>query len=162
MNEIELRNAIKNAALVYRNAPYRHLGWGPDYFDCVGLVVRVGWDLDMMDTDIGSEFRSYGEAPKPAHMKAGLSKYLVKIPLSEAGVGDILWFRDKNRYTDTVALPMHLGIITRTGPQGTYVMHAYKPVPHKKVIEMKITGKLLQGAWRYRDLAAVMQPGANL
>ncbi len=153
MNEQELRHAIKTATLCYLNVPYRHLGWGPKFFDCIGLIVRVGWDLGILAEDIDPVFRSYSTNPDPEHMKAGLDRYLDRlIPSSTAGVGDVFWFRDRRRYSDAHTSPMHVGIITRKDPAATYVAHACLPKPHEKVVQSRITGKFIVGAWRYRGL----------
>lgn len=101
---------VAREAREWLNMPWRHQGYHKGLgCDCIGLVRGVGEATKALIVDPAAPrakpYAGYSRYPNPALMKQALFDYFTPIQKSEAGIGDILWFRiDKD--------PMHLGIIT--------------------------------------------------
>ncbi len=154
MDEQQTRLAIKEAALSYMDKPYRHMGWGPNYYDCIGLVAQVGRDEGGFDGIVDPDIRAYSQDPDPEQMLRALRRYMTKLPFTETGVGDVLWFRNKKYTSDEIWHPMHLGIITYKTPDRTFVTHAN--IIRKKIVQSDVAGMRVITGWRYLSLCEAM------
>jgi hypothetical protein len=97
---------IVTEARSWINTRYRHQGRLKGVaVDCVGLIIGVGINLDILDCTAESvrPWDGYARTPNPARMGEGLASHLVKIesPIT----GDIAWLGWREN------LPMHLAIL---------------------------------------------------
>ncbi|MFN5351992.1 MAG: NlpC/P60 family protein [Alphaproteobacteria bacterium] len=104
--------------------------------DCLGLIVLVLQELEIKIED----YKNYSTFPDGLLLKAELDKLLIKTPVEELMVGDILLFRIKNN-------PQHLAIVSKIDGGKIFFAHAYQP--EKKVVENS-----LDAVWRNRLVGA--------
>lgn len=86
--------------------------------DCIGLVVGVARALGIREAteyDAAIDLRGYGRQPDPIALLAATDKYLQRIDVAEARVGDIYLLRFERD-------PMHFAILSRLDPP--YIIHA--------------------------------------
>ncbi len=90
------------------------------------------------------DMHNYGMTPDPAFLWAACERFLVRISLSAATLGDLLVMAFPRQ-------PQHFAIISRINP--TYVIHAY--LQRRQVVEngLPIAGATLLRAYRFRGVA---------
>ena len=81
--------------------------------DCLGLILLVGWELDLFDYDIKSHGKSIGN-----QLKDGIEKHCQRLP--EIREGALVLFKIDN-------VPQHCGIITNYRDDWGLI-HAYENV----------------------------------
>jgi NlpC/P60 family putative phage cell wall peptidase len=116
--------------------------------DCIGLVVGVARALgvkEAADYDAAIDVRGYGRQPDPAALLAATDKYLQRIEIGEATLGDIFLLRFEFD-------PMHFAILSRLYP--TYIIHALEM--RGAVVEHRVDNvwhSRIMRAYRYREAA---------
>jgi NlpC/P60 family putative phage cell wall peptidase len=139
------RDDIVAEARTWLGTPWHHgqhlKGVGTD---CVGFVYGVANALGIMG-ELPVELRGYGRHPNAVLLYRACDKFMVRIPKSEAGLGDVLVMRFE---TD----PQHFGIITSVDPVN--MMHAH--TPRRMVVEHG-----LRADWPARVVAAYRMPGVD-
>ncbi|KKL72855.1 hypothetical protein LCGC14_2080760 [marine sediment metagenome] len=130
MMEQELRRKIVEKAREMIGTPYAHQHRTRRAMDCIGLVIVVGVEAEVMEWSEDSEewrkFKNYNFIPDMATMKMGLETFLHPLPMKSYKVGDMIWLRDLGH-------ARHLGIVTSAR---SYV-HALRS--EEKVIESILT-----------------------
>lgn len=127
--------------------PYAHQARiGGVAVDCAGVPAYVGTKLGVDFKD----FTRYGRQPVPAEMKAALDRTLIRVPLEEMQIGDVVWIRFEKE-------PQHLGILADHPNGGFSLIHAYNGAGFKKVLAHR-----LDEGWRRRVVAAWRYPGVEL
>lgn len=109
--------------------------------DCIGLVAGVAAACGVAEAAAflaAPEFRCYGREPEPALLLAGCDRWLDRIAIGDARLGDVLLFRFRNE-------PQHFALITREAPD--YITHAYAQA--RGVVENR-----LDDVWRARVVRA--------
>ncbi len=109
------RAQVVEEALTWLGVPWVHQGFSKRGCDCIGLIRGVGKVTGAVepDQDEADKYLCYSRNPDPIKMRKGLRTFFIPIPLIEAKIADILWFRLGKD-------PRHLGIITEPG----IVIHA--------------------------------------
>lgn len=106
--ETPVRDEIVEFARQWVGTKYMHqhkaIGHG---VDCVGLIVGVGQELNLLPDDV--ELPPYSRTPNPDVMGVYIARYLVKkssvmYRVEAMPDGSIVWFQWRE------GLPMHLGI----------------------------------------------------
>lgn len=92
--------------IAQRHAPFAVYARGPEYFDCIGLVVYIGLKLGLFPEDIHIPEYSFPPSPKP--FKA-FDEYCIEKSLSDLAEGDIVILGKVRTYF----LPQHCLIATR-------------------------------------------------
>lgn len=127
-------NNLINAARAYLGKPFRHQGRGPDYFDCVGLLVTAARDCGLEVVDrTGYPMDPNGE------LVPALRENLEPIT-GKPEPGDVLLMRFAKE-------PQHVGLWT-----GSTVIHCYSSVG--RVVEHSLSGKWARrvvSVWRFRE-----------
>lgn len=88
--------------------------------DCIGLIVGVAKQFRLPAADrwlLDPRFHGYGRMPQPDKLLAACREYLIEIPVSQAGFGQIM------QYTFSKE-PMHFAIISSDDPKR--VIHGYE------------------------------------
>ena len=124
---------------------YKHLGRVKGVsVDCVGLIIGVGRALGLS----GFDTADYSQLPDPVVMKKHLDNELIRIELSEAQPGDILWIK-------WIQSPQHVAIISGRDDEGNQKMiHAYAEI--RRCAEHAISE-----LWRQRVVAAYKYKGVE-
>jgi hypothetical protein len=100
--------------------------------DGFGLIILVTEELGFKTQD----YKHYSTFPDGLLLKRELDKQLIKTPVEELMVGDILLFRIKNN-------PQHLAIVSKIDWGKIFFTHAYQP-------ENKVVENSLDLIWRKR------------
>lgn len=103
-------NDVIEEARSWIGTPFRHQGRIKGYgIDCVGLIYCVGKELDIMEHDMSTKkalkYLGYPAIPKTPIVRQACDEYLVKIPLSDFGPGDVVLMRYGR-------IARHVGIFT--------------------------------------------------
>lgn len=109
--------------------------------DCIGLVVGVAAACGVAEAAAfrsAPEYRGYGREPDPSLLLAGCERWLNRVMLWEARLGDVLVFR-------FLFEPQHFALVSREDPQ--YIVHSYAQA--RRVVENR-----LDDTWRTRRLRA--------
>lgn len=110
--------------------------------DCVGVVLYVA---DQIGMDV-SETANYGRIPNPAEMRAQIDKHLIRVPITQLQIGDVVWLSVEQD-------PQHLGIIADYYfGTGFSLIHAQNAAGVNKVVEHRLdsTWKArIRAAWRF-------------
>lgn len=116
------RQDIIEQARRYLGTPFRHQGRNAEGMDCVGLLIRVGKDLNLIDPEY--DYLRYGNANAPNLLLDEMRRMLKWKPTRRRESGDILVF-------SLPYYPCHTAIYTGEG-----IIHAYNAV--NKVVENRI------------------------
>lgn len=149
------REAVVAEALTWLKTPWVHQaslkGVGAD---CIGALAGIGRNAGVQDpfdlTDArAARFRGYGRQPDPDMILEGCREYLDEIPISKAGLGDILVMRFIDPKPPKVYV-QHFALISRLDPM--YVIQSlWKP---GYVAESRLDEK-----WRRRVMYAFRYRG---
>ena len=130
---IPSRNQIVAAAREYMGVPFVHMGRDKNGIDCIGLVVRVIFDLgveNLIVSDIKGQydgrFNTYSRRPQGNYLRRMIGQVFTQVPVEKAMKGDILFLTGDNW--------VHLGIKS----QKDAMIHAYALKPGK-VCEHRLT-----------------------
>jgi NlpC/P60 family putative phage cell wall peptidase len=115
--------------------------------DCIGLIGGVALELGMEGAREWADdptFHSYGKDPQPGLLVAGCEKFLVRIPIEDVKLADVLVMAFKTQ-------PQHFAIVSREEPR--YIIHAY--IFARKVVEQGavVPRARLLYAYRYREFS---------
>lgn len=115
------RARIAAVAEGWLGTPYRHQaslkGVGAD---CLGLVRGVWREVVGREPEPAPGYTpDWGEAAREERLLEGARRWLREIPAGEAGPGDVLVFRMRER-----GPAKHLGVVTGAGPGGARMVHA--------------------------------------
>lgn len=107
--------------------------------DCAGVVGMVGVALGLIDID--DIPKAYAKQPNANEMAKVLDEKMERIPVSEAGIGDVLHFAfDRD--------PQHIGIISDIG-----IIHAYAQARQCVEHSLDDTWKArIRGAYRFKGV----------
>ena len=89
-----------------RHAPFAVYARGPEYFDCIGLVVYIGVKLELLPADIHIPEYCFPPSAKPFR---AFDEHCTEKPLSELAEGDIVILGKMRTYF----LPQHCLIATK-------------------------------------------------
>lgn len=95
--------------------------------DCIGLVGGVALALDLpgaKEWAADRELHNYGKTPMPEVLIGGCERFMQRIPLVAADVGDVLVMAFRHD-------PQHFAIISERSPM--YIVHAYAQA--RRVVE---------------------------
>lgn len=119
--------AVVTTARQWVGTPYGHQGrlMGARV-DCVGLILCVGWDLNILDVtaEEWAEFEAYSRTPNPRKMGEAMEKFLVPLDVAKDETppdGAIGWFGWREE------MPMHLAIMASFEGRKTMI-HAFEHV----------------------------------
>ncbi len=148
------RSAIVAEAATWARTPeragtrYQHQGRAKGVgVDCIGLV---GMTALACGVEGAKEWRAdhnmhnYGPQPQPEYLWKACERFLERIALATASLGDLLVMAFPRQ-------PQHFAIISRVEP--TYVIHAY--LQRRMVVEqsLPIAKATLLRAYRFRGVA---------
>lgn len=103
---------IAAQARQYIGVPFQHCGRNEHGMDCVGLCLKVGYDLELTSY----EPANYGRHVDAEFLRSELRKVLTEVPLQELEPGCIVLTRcTREQY------PFHVGIYT-----GSTFIHAFQ------------------------------------
>lgn len=130
----------------FEGVRWRHQGRDRAFgLDCVGLIARVGNDLQLIDFDV----RDYDMNPDGLMFKAMADTVLIPLKPGQFTYADVLMFRE-NKF------PCHMAIVGDKGyPDLGYpfsLIHAYRDA-------RKCTENLLDESWMKRIVAQYRFPG---
>ena len=112
------KSKIVKSAKSYIGCPYHHQGRVRDGMDCYGLLKLVADDNGFHFHD----YTNYKQRPDPKKLNEVVNKACDEIPISEAGIGDVLVFWIKR------GIPQHFGIITEKERGVIRVVHAFSDI----------------------------------
>lgn len=98
--------------------------------DCMGLVYGVAQEKAIPGIDqflADPSLRVYGRMPDAERLLAGCDRFLDRIPIHEAGVGDVLLMAFESE-------PRHFAVVSRTCP--LYIVHALAQA--RRVVEHRL------------------------
>ena len=143
------RTEIVVAARKYLGFPMRHQG-RLSALDCVGLVLAVAEDLELVDIRgvpiRRNDYLQYGPQPVNAFVHDECARRLLACP-TPIGPGDVLTLR-------VPLIPCHVAIVSEIPGQGLGIIHAY--AESQNVVEHR-----LDEAWRNRIVGAFSFPGVT-
>jgi cell wall-associated NlpC family hydrolase len=128
---------VIEAARTWIGAPYRHQGRSKLGLDCIGLVIVVAHELDLIPAGFVPPF-NYTRRPRDGALELAFNTYCVPLETPEAGA--VVLMRWERR-----APPSHCGILT---PEN--LIHAYGG--NEKVVEHGFRGKWparVHSFWRF-------------
>ena len=134
------RNEIVEQARGYLGTPFRHQGRTAQGLDCVGLLIRVAKDLDLLDRMY--DYTRYGKAYPPEKLIEELKTMMRVKPVWQRLPGDILVF-------STPYYPCHCAIFT-----GSTIVHAYN-------LTGKVTENSLDRRWKNHLAFCFAIPGVE-
>lgn len=114
------KQLIIQCARKYIDTPYHHQARSLSGVDCIGLVLMVCWDLELLPRS--TDFHDYARTPDHTELMRLIESYCT--PTDSPEPGDLLVFRIRRN-------PQHVGIKSDIG-----VIHAYESVG--KVVETPI------------------------
>lgn len=126
---------IVAAARSFVRTRFVHQGRLPgEGLDCLGVAVCAAARCGVALRDE----RTYGRAPRPAHLLAELDAQLDRVEASDAAPGDVavFWVENKER-------PRHVGVLFRMDDGGLGVVHAL-------AMEGEVREHRLAGYWAAR------------
>lgn len=135
-------STIATQALDWLGVPYAHqqsTRWG---CDCIGLVIGIAKELELVPPTF--QLEPYSREPDPAKLLAGLEDYLTPIPLDQKQTGDILLFKIRRH-------PRHLAIYNPPD-----IIHALDALDGEGVVS---TNLLDEQFWAPRLISAYRFPG---
>ena len=143
------RQEIADEARSWIGTPWYHQGFAKGVgCDCIGLVRGVGDATKAFEYDEASwrvrQYAAHSRHPNPKVMRAALREFFDPIPKSEAGIGDIFWFR--------FVEPQHLGILIEPG----IIIHADRMA--ERVIDHSMRYMHIVAAFRYPNLIETRNP----
>ena len=113
-----------DAARAYRGRPFRHLGRGPTYFDCAGLVWRAYADCGVV-LPCPSD---YGREPQADRFQRAIEAAL-GAPVVGMAVGDVVTLKTKRH-------PHHVALVGDYPYGGFSLIHASGE--HGRVVEHRL------------------------
>jgi NlpC/P60 family putative phage cell wall peptidase len=135
---MDIRQQIVDEARTWLNTPFHHQGRVKSVgVDCAGVVIGVAKALGLSDFDTVD----YAKQPNANAMTKVLNEHMVRIPVNEATIGDVLHFAFDRE-------PQHVGFITDIG-----ILHAYAQV--RKCIEHSFDDAWkarVRGAYRFKGI----------
>jgi cell wall-associated NlpC family hydrolase len=127
------RNEIVAAAREYIGVKFVHMGRGKEGIDCIGLIVRVIFDLgieNLIVEDVKGQFddrfNTYSRRPQGNYLRQMIGQVFVQVPIEKALKGDVLFLTGDNW--------VHIGIKSKSDA----MIHAYALAPGK-VCEHRLT-----------------------
>lgn len=133
-----IRQQIVDEARTWINTPFHHQGRVKSVgADCAGVLVGVGKALSLTEFDT----TDYAKQPNANAMTKILNEHMIRIPVNEATIGDVLHFCFDRE-------PQHVGIITDIG-----ILHAYAQV--RKCVEHSLDDvwkSRIRGAYRFKGV----------
>lgn len=121
------RAQIVDAARAYLGVKWVHQGRTAHGVDCIGLLLRAGWDAGLELPD----FPNYTRTPVPATFVKAIQDHTVAIPRLPLKHGAVAIFRQSH-------LPCHVGLIALDRGEPTLI-HSLLLSP-RKVVEMRFRG----------------------
>ncbi len=142
------RESIVAEATTYLGTRYVHQGRCRGVgIDCIGVGGMTALACGVEGAEAwraDPAMHNYGPTPNPEYLWKACERFLERIALTAAGLGDLLVMAFPRQ-------PQHFAIISRVDP--TYVIHAY--LQRRKVVEQGLPiakAKLLR-AYRFRGVA---------
>lgn len=129
---------IADTALTYVGTPFVHQGRSTSGLDCVGLLVQVARDLNL----VAHDFAAYSLRPSSKQLLSLIGRSCTRVE-GDPLVGDILVFEFIGP-----GWPQHAAIKTERG-----MVHSYRGGP-SKVLEVSFDDywkERLHSVWRYRE-----------
>lgn len=137
---------VVQTARGWRGVAFAHQGRTRAGIDCLGLLIVVAEDLDLLFEEARAsarDDRTYGHQPDTNKLFEGLMRHLVRIPHNQMQAGDIVLLRIDGS-------PQHLAILSDyPHPESWGIIHAYAPA--RKVVEHRLSSD-----WQ-RNIAAVFR-----
>lgn len=149
-----LRASIVAEAATWARTPdvpgtrYQHQGRAKGVgVDCIGLIGMTALALGVpgaKEWRADPDMHNYGPTPNPDYLYAACERFLIRIAISAATLGDLLVMAFPRQ-------PQHFVVISRVDP--TYVIHAY--LQRRMVVEqgLPIAKARLLRAYRFRGVA---------
>lgn len=143
------RAEVVAEARTYIGTRFRHQGRLKGVgVDCIGLAGGVAVALGLPGSDewmADRRYHNYGMPPNPALLIDACDRFMDRIEIEAAGLGDVLVMR-------FVEDPQHFAIVSRESP--TYIIHAYAMGGVKRVVEqgVKVAGAVIVRAYRFRGI----------
>ena len=137
----QVRASLFAEALKWEGVRWVHLGRTYKGIDCVGLILLVGRDLDIMHYDPGP----YPKRPDGSFL-IHFQTCLIEKPVSNIEIGDVVTFNDQGH-------PCHCGIIGEKWGEPS-VVHAHirrRSVIHERLTEAKSIVGVPARAFKYRE-----------
>lgn len=146
------REQVVAEALTWYGTPYQHQASLKGVaVDCIGFIRGVARGVGIDDpftSGKAREFEGYSRQPNPTLLMLACEEFMDRIPVGEAGLGDVLLFNFVDRQ---VPQPQHFGIISQTDP--IYIIHS---LAGHRVVEHHLNGvwaKRILWAYRLRGVA---------
>lgn len=145
------REAIVAAARSFLGVKYRHQGVDPESgVDCRGLLICVAGRLGVQTKD---EHRmNYKRQPDPDEFRAALEGELERIPIADAGPGDVLHLFFPRQGPEEAT---HAGILAAGQYEPLMLIHAFATRLGGSVIEepLRRWERYVAGAFRFPGMA---------
>jgi NlpC/P60 family putative phage cell wall peptidase len=141
--------AVVAEAVTWKGTPYQHQASVKNVAaDCIGFVAGVARNLGMpeaFDYFAAPDLRGYGRQPDPDKLRAAADKYMRRIEIPSAQMGDVLVLRFHHD-------PMHFALVTRLDP--LYIIHSVQL--RGGVVEHRV-----DNVWRSRIMRAYRFKGVE-
>lgn len=139
---IVTRAAFVAEARTWLGVPWVHQGRARSGVDCIGLLLCVGWALELTDFD----FRNYRYSNDPQMLFGLADAHMSRIDLAQAQPGDVVAI-------SYPGVPHHMGLLGDYAHGGLSLIHSLN-LWGRQVVEHR-----LDDAWRRRIKTAYAVPG---
>lgn len=129
-----IRNKIIKTAESCINKPFHHQAFGPDFFDCVGLIKYVMRENKLFDESL--DIKDYARQPDGKLIAKIMSENFDIKSIDEAKSGDIILFR-------FISNPQHFAFIKIEESGERSMIHAYGDLSINKVVKHNLDQKWL-------------------
>lgn len=130
-----MRNKIVEEARSYMGVRWKHQGRTHNGIDCVGLVIKVGNTLKLIDYDT----RDYQRHSFSRAFLMHFRQCMYEVPIVKAQAGDVILFQDNQ-------FPCHSAILAEKYGLKT-IIHSH--ASRRRVVEEQLE----QGDWLSRQVA---------
>jgi len=140
------RQAIVDEAREWLDTPFQHQQRLKGIAtDCIGLVGGVALELGIEGAREWADdpnLHNYGKTPMDL-LLAGCDRFLTRISIHEAGLGDILVMAFRR-------FPQHVAIVSQVEPM--YLIHAYAQIGRVVENGVNVAQAKVVRAYRYRGI----------
>lgn len=133
-------NRIAEIARSCLGKPYRHRAYGPNSFDCLGLLIFIAKEMDYQVPYVPA----YSKNPSGLAMKGHFEKHAIPIHIGAVRPGDFLHMAWGNQ-------PQHVAIVTKETPLTVCHADSQLCMVVEHVLTVQWRGKI-RGAYRFPQI----------
>lgn len=128
----KIRNNIIKVAESCIDKPFHHQAYGPDFFDCIGLVKYVMRKNNLFDENL--DIKNYGREPDGKFIAKIMSENFDITTIDNAKSGDIILFKFINN-------PQHFSFLKIESDGSKSMIHAYGDPSINRVVKHNLDDK---------------------